>query len=100
MYGDNYGYRSGLNQSMVRYLTAKIDELERLVDLRSGDAVLDIGSNDATSLKAYTSAGLSRTGMDPTGRKFSQYYTDCIALIPDSFRRRHILQPAASQPRL
>ena len=53
MYGDNYGYRSGLNQSMVRHLTAKIHELERLVDLRPGDAVLDIGSNDATSLKAY-----------------------------------------------
>jgi hypothetical protein len=85
MYGDNYGYRSGLNQSMVRHLTTKIHELERLVDLRSGDAVLDIGSNDATSLKAYTTAGLSRTGMDPTGRKFSKYYTDGVNLIPDFF---------------
>jgi hypothetical protein len=85
MYGDNYGYRSGLNQSMVRHLTAKIHELERLVELGSGDAVLDIGSNDATSLKAYTSAGLSRTGMDPTGRKFSKYYTEGITLVPDFF---------------
>ncbi|MDR3417124.1 MAG: hypothetical protein P4L83_13145 [Nevskia sp.] len=24
MYGENYGYRSGLNQSMVRHLTQKI----------------------------------------------------------------------------
>ena len=85
MYGDDYGYRSGLNQSMVRHLTAKIHELERFVDLRAGDAVLDIGSNDATSLKAYASAGLSRTGIDPTGRKFSKYYTDGITLIPDFF---------------
>jgi C-methyltransferase-like protein/putative zinc binding protein/methyltransferase family protein len=85
MYGDNYGYRSGLNQSMIRHLTAKIHELERLADLRSGDAVLDIGSNDATSLKAYALAGLSRTGMDPTGRKFSKYYTDGITLVPDFF---------------
>jgi hypothetical protein len=88
MYGDNYGYRSGLNQSMVRHLTAKIHELERLVGLGPSDAVLDIGSNDATSLKAYTTAGLSRTGMDPTGRKFSQYYTDGITLIPDFFSAR------------
>src|SRR4249919_2454498 len=29
MYGDNYGYRSGLNQSMVRHLALKIRELER-----------------------------------------------------------------------
>src|ERR1700748_1118146 len=28
MYGDNYGYRSGLNASMVRHLTQKIHELE------------------------------------------------------------------------
>ncbi len=27
MYGNNYGYRSGLNQSMVRHLTQKIHEL-------------------------------------------------------------------------
>jgi hypothetical protein len=85
MYGDNYGYRSGLNQSMVRHLTAKIHELERLVALQSGDAVLDIGSNDATTLKAYTLGGLSRIGIDPTGRKFSKYYTDGVTLVPDFF---------------
>src|SRR5262245_7463200 len=30
MYGDNYGYRSGLNQSMVDHLTHKVRFLERL----------------------------------------------------------------------
>ena len=29
MYGDNYGYRSGWNASMVRHLTNKIHPLER-----------------------------------------------------------------------
>src|SRR6187551_1498994 len=53
MYGENYGYRSGLNSSMVAHLTNKIKTLERVVDLRDSDLVLDIGSNDATSLKAY-----------------------------------------------
>lgn len=85
MYGDNYGYRSGLNQSMVRHLTQKVLEQERFAELAGGDAVLDIGSNDATSLKAYSVSGISRTGMDPTGVKFSQYYTDGITLIPDFF---------------
>jgi len=88
MYGDNYGYRSGLNQSMVRHLTQKIQELQRLVGLEPGDSVLDIGSNDATSLKAYSVGGLHRTGMDPTGRKFGQYYTDGITLVPDFFSAR------------
>ena len=35
MYGSNYGYRSGLNQSMVEHLGSKVAYLERLVDLRS-----------------------------------------------------------------
>ncbi|RYD77599.1 MAG: methyltransferase domain-containing protein [Verrucomicrobiaceae bacterium] len=85
MYGENYGYRSGLNQSMVRHLTTKIEHLERYADLKSGDVVLDIGSNDATSLKAYRTSGLRRIGIDPTGAKFREYYTDDITLIPDFF---------------
>ena len=85
MYGENYGYRSGLNQSMVRHLTSKISHLEKYVDLKPGDAVLDIGSNDATSLKAYQTSSLRRIGIDPTGAKFRQYYTDDIALVPDFF---------------
>src|ERR1041384_1557826 len=43
MYGDNYGYRSGLNQSMVNHLTDKVAYLERLQRLDAGDVVLDIG---------------------------------------------------------
>ena len=85
MYGENYGYRSGLNQSMVTHLTNKIKHLEKKIDLFPGDCVIDIGSNDATSLKAYTAAGIKRIGVDPTGEKFRQYYTDEIQLIPDFF---------------
>jgi hypothetical protein len=85
MYGENYGYRSGLNQSMVRHLTNKIVNLEKFVGLTPGDAVLDVGSNDATSLKAYQTPSLSRIGIDPTGAKFYRYYTDDIKLVPDFF---------------
>ena len=37
MYGENYGYRSGLNQSMVNHLTIKINNLEKIYNLREGD---------------------------------------------------------------
>jgi len=84
MYGDNYGYRSGLNGSMVRHLQQKVRFLERLAQPKDGEIVLDIGSNDATTLKAY-SGKLRRIGIDPTGNKFRQYYTDDIALVPDFF---------------
>lgn len=85
MYGENYGYRSGLNQSMVRHLTQKAELLERMANLQPGDVVLDIGSNDATLLKAYKTAGAVRVGMDPTGSKFRHFYPNEITLIPDFF---------------
>jgi hypothetical protein len=94
MYGDNYGYRSGLNQSMVRHLTNKVRHLQRYRPLAPGELVVDIGSNDATTLKAYEAPGLRRVGIDPTGAKFRAFYTDGIDLIPDffsvrEFRRRY-----------
>jgi hypothetical protein len=85
MYGDNYGYRSGLNQSMVNHLNDKVAYLERLVLLRSDDVVVDIGSNDATTLKAYKTPGIRRIGIDPTGRKFIEYYPSDVTLVPDFF---------------
>lgn len=84
MYGENYGYRSGLNAAMVQHLEHKIHGLERLVSLKDTDLVIDIGSNDATSLKAYTGKH-RKVGIDPTGTKFKRYYTNEISLIPDFF---------------
>ncbi len=89
MYGENYGYRSGLNASMVRHLTQKIGKLEQFAELKAGDTVLDIGSNDATSLKAYQTPSLKRIGIDPTGAKFRQYYPDDIKLVPDFFTAKN-----------
>lgn len=88
MYGENYGYRSGLNQSMVSHLTGKVRYLERLVSLKPNDVVLDIGSNDATTLKAYQAPQIQRLGIDPTGKKFASFYTGDIKLVPDFFSSR------------
>ena len=96
MYGDNYGYRSGLNSSMVFHLTNKIKTLERIVDLTDKDLVIDIGSNDATSLKAY-SGKHQKVGIDPTGKKFAEYYTEGIKLIPDFFSASSYKEQFGSQ---
>lgn len=85
MYGENYGYRSGLNASMVAHLHNKVKRVMGLVELRDGDLVIDIGSNDSTTLQAYPSQGLSLVGVDPTGIKFHSYYPPHIQLIPDFF---------------
>lgn len=85
MYGVNYGYRSGLNRDMINHLESITDTMEKLVPLKDGDIVLDIGSNDATLLKSYKHKNLDLIGMDPTGIKFKKYYTDNIQLVTDFF---------------
>jgi hypothetical protein len=84
MYGDNYGYRSGLNASMVRHLAQKARTLQELVPLADGDLVVDIGSNDGTSLGAYD-ARLTRLGIDPTGDKFRKHYPEGVQLASTFF---------------
>jgi NDP-4-keto-2,6-dideoxyhexose 3-C-methyltransferase len=85
MYGENYGYRSGLNVSMVSHLHSKVKKILTQVELREGDLVIDIGSNDSTTLQAYPDASVSLVGIDPTGVKFHSYYPPHIQLIPDFF---------------
>ena len=85
MYGDNYGYRSGLNQSMVGHLKRIVGSLENRAQLSAGDTVLDIGANDATLLKSYQTPGLNRIGIDPTIAKFKEYYPEDITPVADFF---------------
>lgn len=85
MYGMNYGYRSGLNESMVRHLNSKIGKILSMGILEPDDLVLDIGSNDATTLRAYPQGYYKLVGIDPTGVKFASYYPAGIDLIPDFF---------------
>src|SRR5438552_3656295 len=51
MYGIHYGYRSGLNQSMVKHLKGIVEEIVNRIQLHDGDLVIDIGSNDSTLLQ-------------------------------------------------
>jgi hypothetical protein len=85
LYGATYGYRSGLNRSMVRHLEATVRKIEALCDLSPGDVVVDIGSNDGTLLGSYRNKALRRIGIDPTGAKFRAHYQDGIDLIPEFF---------------
>lgn len=85
MYGENYGYRSGLNASMVSHLNNKVKRILHQVVLENGDLIVDIGSNDSTTLQAYPSENIELVGIDPTGIKFHQYYPAHVKLIPDFF---------------
>ena len=92
MYGINYGYRSGLNESMVRHLQSKVEKIQSHGVLKPGDLVIDIGSNDATTLRAYPQGVYDLVGVDPTGVKFSSYYPPEIRLITEFFSAQSFLK--------
>lgn len=113
MYGENYGYRSGLNRSMVDHLQALARYCSGLAPLSPGDLILDIGSNDGTLLRSYLNiqaegenepgtspvpAEITLVGMDPTIKKFKQYYDKRVIPIPDFFSAdtflKRFLEPA------
>lgn len=90
LYGNNYGYRSGLNLSMVAHLRDLIQNLTNTVRLNPGDVVLDIGSNDGTTLGFYPKE-MKRIGIDPSGSKFHKFYPEGSILIPTFFKPQFVL---------
>lgn len=84
MYGDEYGYRSGLNGSMVRHLKEKAIKIIADTKLDSGDIVIDIAGNDGTFL-GFFPHDLQLMSIDPTSKKFKEYIPDHVNFIADFF---------------
>jgi hypothetical protein len=84
MYGSNYGYRSGLNSSMVRHLENKTSRLLALANPAPGSLLVDIGSNDGTLLNSYPKS-FQRVGIDPVAVKFLHFYDPDISVVTDFF---------------
>src|SRR5262249_10305354 len=77
-------YRSSLNQTMTRHLRATAEHLQRITPLRTGDVVLDIGSNDGTLLSFFSAAN-ELVGIDPTADHFGASYPAHVHRIADFF---------------
>jgi hypothetical protein len=100
MYGENYGYRSGLNPSMVKHLQRKVRWLESLVPLKNADVVVDIGSNDGTLLNSYSVPGLNRIGFDPVAKKYLEHYEADIKVVPDFFPSEALASTLSEKPKI
>ena len=84
MYGEEYGYRSGLNNSMVNHLQNKYDKIVNLINLQKKDLVIDIAGNDGTFL-GFFSPELKLVSIDPTSKKFSKHFKPHVDFIADFF---------------
>jgi hypothetical protein len=93
LYGETYGYRSGLNNSMVEHLQSVCDRLSDLSGLYNKEkySVLDIGSSDGTLLNRYSNRERGEfVGVDPSSIKYKQYYNEDIEIISDFFSREKV----------
>lgn len=61
-----YWYKSGISTTMVKALADIASAAERIVNLSSGDLVVDIGANDGTLLRQYKKPGLVTVGFEPS----------------------------------
>ena len=90
LYEHFYGYRSGINQTMRDHLRSYNIQLTELANVKEGDSVLDIGSNDRTFLSNY-SKQVFRYGCDPTGIQFAKFYeNESVTLLPMYFTKENI----------
>ncbi len=96
MYGENYGYRSGLNNSMIKHLENKVKYLNNILNLPKDTCVLDIGSNDGTLLSFYDENYL-RIGIDPTITKYSNYYKDGIIKVAEFFNAESFIKASGNK---
>lgn len=99
MYGQNYGYRSGLNGTIVEHLRLIVDELSERVSIQPGDTVLDIGSNDGTLLSFYDRR-TTRIGIDPTAAKFRSMYASDDVIVTDFFSSARYREVADGKARI
>lgn len=83
LYEHEYGYRSGISNTMREHLKQYQEEILKKIILSENDVVVDIGSNDSTMLQYYDNK-IKRIGVDPTGKQFKDYYGD-VELIPTYF---------------
>lgn len=90
LYGETYGYRSGLNPSMLSHLESKVMKIMKLVEIGPKDFVIDIGANDGSSLGFYPNNGMTKVAVDPLCEKFIEHYPEDVVRVADFFTSANV----------
>ena len=73
LYNSKYGYKSGINLTMINHLSGIVKDINRKINISKNDVVLDIASNDGTLLSNYN-RGVIKIGIDPILNKYKSQY--------------------------
>jgi len=66
VYHPNYPYRTGVTKELVEYQNSMSRSLISKYNLKHGDLVVDLGSNDGTLLTGFKEQGIKVLGVEPT----------------------------------
>ena len=84
LYGPDYGYRTGINKTMLNHVHKVVKDLSKKTKIKKNDFVLDIASNDASLLNFYNSK-IKTFGIDPILEKYKEEYKNINFKISDFF---------------
>ncbi len=84
LYGPDYGYRTGINKTMIEHVKKITKFLAKKTSLKKGDLVLDIASNDGSLLNFYNK-NIVKCGIDPILNKYKKNYKKIKYAIPSFF---------------
>ena len=84
LYAEDYGYRTGLNQTMKNHMKNIITLMQKKISLNKKDFILDIASNDGTLLNLYDKK-YTTVGIDPIIGKYKNNYKKINYSISDFF---------------
>ena len=100
LFNDDYGYRSGINQSMKDHFQTIIDDVKNKIFLNKEDVILDIASNDGTLLSMFKQRNLKKIGIDPTIKKYKKFYKKDIKTSANFFNYNNYLLKSKHKAKL
>ena len=89
LYGPDYGYRTGINKTMLTHVNKVVKNLSKMTKIKKNDFVLDIASNDGSLLNFYNK-NLKTFGIDPILQKYKSNYKKINYKVADFFSEKKI----------
>ena len=89
LYGPDYGYRTGINKTMLDHVKSVVKKLSKKAKLKKNELVLDIASNDGSLLNFYNK-DIITFGIDPILSKYIDKYKNINYKISDFFSAKKI----------
>ena len=91
LYGPDYGYRTGINKTMLNHVKQVVKYLSKKTKIKKNEYVLDIASNDGSLLNFYNK-NLKTFGIDPILEKYKENYKNINFKVGNFFSARKIRQ--------